>query len=140
MVPQRVRFYIFLHVCISLGGILIHMKHHPVGESLFYLWAAVISVFSLLVITLLYCRPSTVAWGFLLNAGAVIAGTIGMSYFTLLNPVVPFTLPKLLLESSLPGIVVLWTKIPISYVILKKMKPLKVSTRTRGCERLLEKV
>jgi hypothetical protein len=139
MVPGSVRFFIFIHICISLGGMLVHMELHPAGKSLYFLWASPVSAFSLFVLPFLYCRPSTVGWGFMLNAGTVLIGTIGMSYYSLLNLERPLTLYKALFESALPGIVILWTKLPVSYFILKKMKPQKLPQRVRGCIELQEK-
>ena len=101
---------------------LIHLNLHPPADSLYFIWASPFSAFSLFVITYLYCRPSTVSWGFLLNAGAVITGTIGMSYYSLITFEMPLTLYNIFFESTIPAILVLWTKIPISIFILKKMR------------------
>ena len=118
---------------------LVHMELHPVENSLYFLWASPVSAFSLLVLPFLYCRPSTVGWGFMLNAGTVLIGTIGMSYYSLLNLDRPLTLYKSLFESALPGIVILWTKVPVSYFILKTMNQNKLPQHVRGCIELQEK-
>ena len=139
MVPGSVRILIFIHMCISLTGMLAHLNQHPVGKSLYFLWASPLSAFSLIVIPVLYYRPSTVKWGFMLNAGTVLIGTIGMSYYSLLNTEAPLTLYKLIFESALPAILILWTKLPIAFMILKKMKLLIVPQQTRECLELQEK-
>ncbi len=133
MVPGAVRLLIVIHMGISLGGLLIHMKLHPVEKSLYFLWASPVSAFSLIVIPLLYSRPSTVRWGFMFNAGTVLTGTIGMSYYALLALEGPVTVQYVLFESALPGVLILWTKLPVSYFILKKMDPPVISDRERGC-------
>lgn len=133
MVTRSVKFLILLHMCISLGGMLIHLKLHPVGKSLYFLWASPVSAFSLLVIPFLYLRSSTVSWGFMLNAATVLMGTIGMSYYFLLNFEGPLTLSRIIMESTLPGILILWSKVPIAYFILLKMKPETSSRLERGC-------
>ena len=133
MVTRSVTFLILLHMCISLGGMLIHLKLHPVGKSLYFLWASPVSAFSLLVIPFLYLRSSTVAWGFMLNVGTVLIGTIGMSYYFMLTFEGPLTLSRIIMESTLPGILVLWAKVPIAYFILLKMKPESSSRIQRGC-------
>jgi hypothetical protein len=112
---------------------LTHLSLHPVDKSLYFLWASPLSAFSLIVIPVLYYRPSTVKWGFMLNAGTLLIGTIGMSYYSLLNTEAPITLHKLFLESTLPGILILWIKLPVAFLILGKMKPLIVPHHTRGC-------
>ncbi len=134
MAPRSVKFLIFIHICISFTGMLAHFNQHPVGKSLYFLWAATFSVFSLIVIPILFYRPSTVAWGFMMNAGTIIIGTIGMSYYSLLTIEAPINMNKILLESTLPAIIILWTKLPVSYFILKQMKPLIIPKRIRGCE------
>ena len=133
MIPGSVRILIFIHMCFSLTGMLAHLNQHPVGKSLYFLWASPLSAFSLIVIPVLYYRPSTVKWGFMLNAGTVLIGTIGMSYYSLLNTESPLTLYKLFFESALPAILILLGKLFIAFMILKKMKPLIVPRHTRGC-------
>jgi hypothetical protein len=113
---------------------LAHVNQHPFGKSLYFLWASPTSAFSLIVIPVLYYRPLTVKWGFMLNAGTVLIGTIGMSYYSLLTTEPPFTLYKLLFETMLPAILILLTKLPLSYFILKNMKPLIVPRHIRGCK------
>ncbi len=132
MAERSVKMLLIIHIGISLGGLLIHMKLHPVLESLYYLWASPVNVFSILVIPLLLARPSTAGWGFMLNSGTILIGTIGMSYFTLLNLEKPVTLYWLFTESPLMGIPVLWVKLPVAWLILIKVRP-KKSVPARGC-------
>jgi hypothetical protein len=139
MVPGSVRILIVIHMCISLTGVLAHLNQHPVGKSLYFLWASPLSAFSLIVIPVLYYRPSTVKWGFMFNAGTVLIGTIGMAYYSLLNTEAPITVYKILLESTLPAVLILWSKLPVAFMILEKMKPLIVTQHIRGCLELPEK-
>lgn len=127
IIPRSVIFFISCHVLISIGGMMIHLNLHSPGKSLYFLWASPVSLFSLVVITFLYCRPSTVAWGFLLNAGTIIIGTTGMCYYSLLTFDGPLTPYRVIAESTLPAVLILWTKLPISLYILRKMRPLKLS-------------
>jgi hypothetical protein len=69
----------------------------------------------------------------MLNAATVLMGTIGMSYYFLLNFEGPLTLSRIIMESTLPGILILWSKVPIAYFILLKMKPETSSRLERGC-------
>ncbi|RJR20269.1 MAG: hypothetical protein C4581_03560 [Nitrospiraceae bacterium] len=124
MRPVRsVPFLIALHMLISLAGVLIHIKLHHPSESIYYWWASPLSVFSLLVIPVLYSRTSTVAWGFMLTAGTIIFGTIGMFYFSLMTLEGPLTLSGILFKSALPAIIILWIKLPIAVYILRAMVP-----------------
>ena len=133
MLPRSVKILILVHIAITLVGLAAHMKLHPVTKSLFYWWAAPANVFSLLVIPVLYARPATVAWGFLLNAMAVAIGTITMSYYSLLTFEAPFTLRWLATESTLPKIFFLWGKLPVAYFILVGMRPWKIKKPDEGC-------
>ncbi len=114
-------------MCLSLGGLLIHMKIHPVNKSLYFLWASPVNIFSFIVLPILFIRPSTVAWGFIFNAFTVGIGTIGMAYFSVLTFEPPFSLFRLLSESTLPAIVILWAKIPLAMLILQKIRTGKPS-------------
>jgi hypothetical protein len=138
MTPRIVRIMVLVHIGISLGGMFIHLKLHPPGNSLYFWWASPVSVFSLIVIPVLYCRPSTAAWGFMFNAGTILIGTVGMFYYSVLTVERPLTLYNVFLESALPGIFIAWIKLPVSLVILRKMRPLQTVQRGRGCVGALE--
>jgi hypothetical protein len=133
MVPRSVKIFVSIHIGITLMGLAAHMKLHPVWESLFFWWASPLSFFSLLVIPVLYVRPVTVAWGVLFNAMTVAIGTIGMSYYFLLTFESPVTFYRLILESTLVPIFILWTKLLLSYFIFVKVSPLKVGPQVEGC-------
>lgn len=133
MVSRSVRILILIHIGITLGGILMHLKFHPPNKSLYFWWASPVNAVSLLIIPVLYSRPSTAGWGFMLNAFAVLIGTIGMSYYSLLNLERPLTLFRVFIESTLPNIIILWSKIPIAYLILLEMQPKKELLHKRGC-------
>lgn len=133
MIPRSAKILIAVHIAITLVGLPAHMKLHPVTKSLFFWWATPVCVFSLFVIPVLYARPATVAWGFLFNAMTVAIGTITMSYFSLLTFEAPFTLYRLLTESTILKVFFLWAKLPVGYFILIKMKPLKSVRPREGC-------
>ena len=113
---------IAIHILLSLGGLLLHLRIHPPTQSLFFWWAAPTGAFSLLVIPLLYLRPSTVAWGVLFNFFAVAVGVIGMAYFSL-HTLRPLSIARILFSSTLPDIALLLTKLPLALLILREMRP-----------------
>ena len=119
---RPVTLLILIHVLLSFGGLLLHLRIHPPTKSLFFWWAAPTGAFSLLVIPLLYLRPSTVAWGVLFNGFAVAIGVIGMAYFSLHTLERPLTPAKLLFGSTLPDIAVLLAKLPLALLILREMR------------------
>ena len=122
MLSRKVTFFIFVHMVISLIGLLRHVKLHPVDQSLYFWWASPINVISLFVLPCLFARPATVAWGYLLNSFIVAIGTIGMAYFTLLSFEGPLTPQKILFASTLPYILILWLKVPLATSILREMR------------------
>lgn len=133
MTPRRVKIMVLMHASISLGGVLIHGKLHPPADSLYFLWAAPVSMVSLTIIPLLYVRPSTVAWGFLMNAATILIGTVGMSYHFVITTERTLTLYNVFMHSALPGIFIVWIKLPVSLVILYSMRPLQSAQRERRC-------
>ncbi len=132
MIPRTVKILLVVHIVITGIGLMAHMKLHPVTKSLFFWLASPISLFSLIVIPVLYARPATVAWGFLLNGMTVAIGTITMVYFSLLTFEGPFTLPKLFKETTLFQVLFLWAKLPVAYFILVAMKSLKPAREQKG--------
>lgn len=139
MVSRSVRILILIHIGITLGGMLMHLKFHSPLKSLYFWWASPVNAVSLLIIPVLYCRPSTAGWGFMVNSLAVLIGTVGMSYYSLLNLERPLTFYRLFIESTLPNILILWTKIPIAYLILLQMQPNREPLQKRGCKEWQEK-
>ena len=133
MITRSNKILILVHMCMSLGGVLVHMKLHPMGNSLYYWWASPVSAFSLLVLPFLFARPSTAAWGFMLNAFAVGIGTIGMGYYSLHTFEAPVTLGRLISGSTLPAIMILWIKVLIAYRILFEWRRQEHVRPERGC-------
>jgi hypothetical protein len=133
MIPRPVKFLIPVHVGISLLGLWVHLQVHPLSKSLYFWWASPVSLFSLVVLPVLFLRRATVGWGYVLNACTVAIGTIGMSYFSLLTFEPPLSLYRLFSESTLPNILLLWIKLPVAHLILRRMRPHPLLTRERGC-------
>ncbi len=132
MLKRSVKILLTIYIGISIGGMIIHMNLHPVTESLYFFWASPVNLLSVIVIPVLLARPSTVGWGFMLNAGTILIGTVGMSYYMLLTLEGTVTLQWLFSDSPLKGIVVLWAKLPIAWHILVRMRR-QLSRPVRGC-------
>ena len=121
---KPVRVLIGIHMGLSLIGIIVHTIIHPVQESLYYWWASPVAVISFVLLPILFSRRSTVAWGYLLNAFTVLIGVIGMSYYAMMKPEGPVTIPYIL---------VLLIKLVIAHMILLKMRPEGPTKGERGC-------
>ena len=106
-----------------MGGLLLHIRIHPPDESAFN-WIPVISgVVSLVALTILFNFRSTVAWGYILNLTSVIIGTVTMAFYSATHWARPVTWEAILLDSTLPDILVLFAKIPLGYIILRQFRP-----------------
>ncbi len=131
--PRSVKVCILVHIVLTLIGLAAHIDQHPPGQSLFFWWPVLLGVISLLIVTVLYIFPATVAWGFLFTTMAVGLGTIGMAYFTMLTFEEPYSFWRVATDSTLPKILLLWLKLPTAWVIFSKMKPLRKEEAARGC-------
>ena len=120
---RSVVILIAIHMTLSLIGLLAHANTHPVQRSLYFWWATPVSLFSLIVLPLLFFNTATVRWGYMLNWFTVGIGTIAMSYFSLFTLEPPYTFLRIATESTLPKIFLLWMKVPIAAAILGKMQP-----------------
>lgn len=130
---KPVRLLVTAYVMISMGGLLIHLKLHPPGQGFYFWLAAPVAVFSLVVIPILFCRSSTVAWGYMLNAAVVLTGVVGMGYFSFIKAEGPVSLSFLLLKTTFPDILILLAKLPIAHAILLQVRPRKPGGAERGC-------
>lgn len=122
MLQKPAHMLVCSHMLLSFGGLCLHAGLHPPVKSLFFWWAAPVSVFSLLLLPPLFLRPATVGVAVLMNAFAVTAGVVGMVYFSLLNPPVPLTPGTLLSHSTLAPVCILLGKLPLAQAIFMVMK------------------
>jgi hypothetical protein len=101
---------IFSLFFLSLGGWLLHSRIHPLIAAPGNVIPAVSGMFSLIVITLLFCFRRTVSFGYVLNGITVIIGTIAMAHFSLKHPPAVWTLQAVLFKTLLADIALLWGK------------------------------
>lgn len=94
----------------SAGGLLLHAGLHPMTASRTSLVPALSGFVSLCIVTALFYTPRGAAWAYLLNGMTVIVGTITMVHYSLADLPSPPTPKALLLQSTFPSIVLLWTK------------------------------
>lgn len=111
------------HFCLSLGGLLLHARIHPLGESLFHWWALGAGLVNCLLLPLLFLHPRGVGLAHLLNGLTVLLGSVGMAWFSLHTATGAFSLEALFLTSTFPDIVILLAKLPLSRMILESMRP-----------------
>ncbi len=122
--PPRLAVYLVAaHFCLSLGGLLLHLRIHPVLESYLNWWACGFGVLNCVAVPVLFLHPRGVGMAYVLNILTVIAGTVGMAYYSLHGLKPPITLVTLLLQTTFPDIVILFAKIPLGQIILETMRP-----------------
>jgi hypothetical protein len=95
---------------LSIGGLLLHSRIHPVKANYSNLVPAVSGVLSVLVVPLLFCFRRSIAYGYVLNGFLVIIGTITMGHFSIAHWPNPTTVQAVLLNTTLADILILWTK------------------------------
>lgn len=133
MPSKTVRYCTIALFLLSLGGLLLHARIHPLQESMFNWWALGFGVLNVTVVPTMFLRPATVGMAYLLNAATIIAGTVGMAYFSYINAQGPLTARLFLLESTFPDIVILFAKLPLAQLILDEMRPFMMKESLRGC-------
>jgi hypothetical protein len=97
-------------VSLSIGGILLHTRIHPIKTNNSNLVPAISCILSILVVPALFCFRKTIAYGYVLNGFLVIVGTITMAHFSLAHWPNPITVQAFFLNTLLADILILWGK------------------------------
>jgi len=120
---------------LSLGGLLLHLRIHPVDESIYNWTPAVIGLVNVLVLPPLFLRARTAGFALLAAWFTVIVGTVGMAWHSATNWTLPFTALNLLLKSTLADILILGAKLPLAHVLfaLAHAKDDVAGSQARGC-------
>lgn len=122
MFRASVRAPIWALILISLGGLGVHLKIHPPLAQLINLVPFLIGLFNILVLPFLFNHRSTVRWAHLLNIGTVVAGSVGMAYYSLIHWTGPVTVQTVVLNSTLPDILILLARLPLGSMILSRVE------------------
>jgi hypothetical protein len=97
-------------IAISLGGLMLHLRIHPVSKNTSNFLPLFSGILSVIIVPLLFSSKKTISYGYTLNGFLVIVGTIAMAHFAVMNWPQPSSLESIVLKTTLPDIVVLWTK------------------------------
>jgi hypothetical protein len=117
---------------LSMGGLLLHTRIHPIAKNTSNVLPLVSALFSLILVPLLFSLPKTTAYGYVLNGFSVIIGTIVMSHYSLAHWPQPLSLQALLTATTFPDITILWGK----FFIGKALFDLEIS----GYDRIKPKI
>jgi hypothetical protein len=132
MFLKEIRGLIWALILLSLGGLLLHLRIHPPSKSLFYWIPFLFALVNTLIIPFLFNRRGTVTYAYLFTWATVIAGTVGMAYFSITAWRVPVTAINVILKSMLPDIIMLWSKIFLAHKILRFHWPDGVASKWEG--------
>jgi hypothetical protein len=97
-------------VSLSIGGILLHTRIHPIKTNYSNLVPAISCILSILIVPTLFCFRKTIAYGYVLNGFLVIIGTVTMTHFSIAHWPNPATFQSIILTTLLADILILWGK------------------------------
>jgi hypothetical protein len=133
MFRKEVRELIWVYFFISLGSLLLHLRIHPPKDSVFNWIAAVFAAVNTFLIPFLFNSPVTVTWAYLFAWATVVTGTAAMAYFSIVTWKLPVTAQTVIMNSTLPDIIILLAKLPLAHKILRFYFPEGVSKDRGGC-------
>jgi len=96
-------------VVLALGGLMLHVRIHPVAKNFSNIVPVIAGILSVIVVPLLFSFKRTLAYGYVLNGFLAIIGTIVMAHFTLAHWPDPATPGAILFGTTLADIFILWT-------------------------------
>ena len=108
---------LFALIAVSIGGLMLHLRIHPYSKNTSNLLPLLSGILSVIVVPLLFSGRKTISYGYTLNGFLVIVGTIAMAHFSVMNWPQPPSVESILLKTTLPDILVLWTKFFIGKAI-----------------------
>lgn len=104
-------------IAVSIGGLLLHMRIHPPTQNTSNLVPLISGILGVIVVPLLFTNKKTISYGYTLNGFLVIIGSVAMAHFSVAHWPQPATVESAILKTTLPDIVVLWTKFFIGKAI-----------------------
>lgn len=116
-------------VCLSAGGLLLHLRLHPVSfdpagpENPAHFIPFVTAILGTVAVPVLLGSARTFVIGYLINGMSVVIGTITMTHMSLAAPPHPLSVSSILLGSSLAYILLLLPKLFIGHRVLLHYHP-----------------
>ena len=133
MFRKEVRELIWIYFFVSLGGLLLHLRIHPPKESAFNWIAALFAGMNTFIVPFLFNSPVTATGAYLFTWATVITGSVAMAYFSAVTWKLPVTPQTMIMNSTLPDIIILLAKLPLAHKILRVYWPDGTVTKRRGC-------
>jgi len=120
------------YAALALGGLLLHLRVHPPGASVFNWIPLLFAAANTLPVPLLLLSRSLVGWGVAFAWVSAAAGTIGMAWFSAATWELPPSVQNILLRSTLPDILIVWVKVPLAWAAAQALGDPE-RPRRRGC-------
>lgn len=95
---------------LSIGGFLLHLRIHPFAQNSSNIVPVISCVLSIIVVPLLFSFRKTISYGYVLNGFLAIVATVTMSHFAIFHWPSPATLKAIILTTTLPDILIVWSK------------------------------
>lgn len=112
-------FLIISIVVLSLGGLMLHIRIHPVQTNHANIIPIACGVLSIIAVPVLFSFKKTVQYGYVLNGMLAITGTVIMTHYSIANLSEPVTLETILFGTLFADILILWTVFCIGKVIFE---------------------
>ena len=106
-------------IVLGLGGLLLHLRIHPVSQNPSNLVAVICGVLGVVLVPTLFCFRKTIHYGYVLNGFIVIVGTIVMAHYSIVRRPTPVTLKTIVLGTTLADILILWGKFFVGKATLR---------------------
>ena len=132
MFRKEVRELIWVYFFVSLGSLMLHLRIHPPKDSMFNWIPAVFGALNTFLMPFLFNSAVTVTWAYLLTWATVVTGTVAMTYFSIVTWELPITAQTVIMNSTLPDIIILLAKLPLAHKILRAYCPDGVAPKRRG--------
>jgi hypothetical protein len=122
MFIKEIRNVTLAFVLISIGGLLLHLRIHPMSKSAMNIVPLVSGIISVFVLPFMFNSRRMYNWAYIINLLFVVAGAVAMAAYSLTYPPEHITVVTILLQTTLADILILLAKLPIADSIVQYWK------------------
>ncbi len=123
MFKKEISMQILAIFLLSIGGLMLHFRIHPLSVSVFNIAPLLVGLMSAFLLPFLFNEGKTVALAFILNIAAIIVGTLAMGAWSIQHFNTRLGFPDIVLQTLLADIIILWAKFPLGLSILRYFRP-----------------
>lgn len=121
--------------CISVGGLLLHVRIHPPGQTIYNWTPLVFGLVNSFILPVAYCLPRLAPAAFVATVVTVIAGTLGMAYHSVVAMPAEATLWFIFIGSLFCDIIILLAKLFMGLAMVRMAARMAPPASQRGCTR-----